>query len=195
MSGTLNAPGLSETSPRMFLGLRSRTRDASRALPFLFRCERGGSAIEFALLAPLLIGAVLVLGLLGIQINHRIKMDQIVRAGALLAVTDPGSAAIEQRMREVALAKGYENINTQGGSVPGVLHLQSPRSCFCLTTLNSVICGTECPDQRPAIVRYTPEAAYVEPLTFHLMIAMSRIIRGAGLGIAEPWLRLEVVIR
>jgi hypothetical protein len=58
------------------------------------RCSSGSVAVEFALIAPVLIGAVLMMADIGLEIHESFKMDHIVRNGAQAALTDPGKSAV-----------------------------------------------------------------------------------------------------
>jgi len=179
---------------KIFMDRRQRMRTVFGKRKSLFRHEGGSPAVEFALLSPLLAGGVLLLGLLSVQINHRIKMDHILRAGAAIAIDDPGDAAVTQRMRAVALSKGYSNIITQPGTLPGVLHMQSVRSCFCPEQPDgNVGCANICMNQRPTVVRYHLEAFYRDALTHRIVVALSRM--RLGIALVDPFLTAQVVVR
>jgi len=175
---------------------RRRMRGTFERFISLSRQEEGVSAIEFAILTPLLIVAILSMGLISVLINHRIKMDQILRAGAAVAISDPGGTAVTQRMREVALSKGYSSINTTPGTVPGVLHMQSVRSCFCPEAPNGNLgCNAICFNQRPVVVRYILEAGYRDPLTYRFNDMMRRIGLNFVIAYTDPFVRAQVVVR
>jgi len=189
-----NATSFIMSLSRIFTDRRQRMRGMFGKFKSLFRHEGGSPAVEFALLSPLLAGGVLFLGMLSVDINHRIKMDHILRAGAAVAINDPGQNAVVQRMREVALSKGYSAISNQPGTVPGVLHMQSVRSCFCPEQPNgNVGCANICVNQRPTVVRYHLEAFYREPLIHRIIIALSRI--GLAIPFLDPFLTAQVVVR
>jgi hypothetical protein len=58
----------------------------------MMRCNRGASALEFALTAPLLCFGVLAMADIGMQVSARMELDRNVRAGAQAAITlyNPG---------------------------------------------------------------------------------------------------------
>ena len=65
----------------------------------LGRCDAGVSAVEFAVLAPVLIGGLLFLVDVGIAIGTRMEMDRNVRAGAQAAMSlNNSTASIEAIM-------------------------------------------------------------------------------------------------
>ena len=194
MPGRPNATSFIMALSRAFIDRRQRMRSVFEKFKSLFRHEGGSLAVEFALLSPLLAGGVLLLGMLSVEVNHRIKMDQILRAGAAVAINDPGQVAVTQRMKEVALSKGYSAISTEPGTVAGVLHMQSVRSCFCPENPNgNVGCGNICANQRPTVVRYHLEVFYRDALTHRIIQAVSRI--GLGIGFVDPFLTAQVVVR
>lgn len=196
MSGCLNPQEAGMASHGISMGLQRWMRNASKAFMFRLRREEGVSAIEFALISPLLAAGILFLGLVGLQINHHIKIDQILRAGAVAAANDPGGSAVLQRMTEVASAKGYDAINVgEGGNTPGVLILTSARMCFCYTETEGTNCGAVCPDQRPAVVQYRTTAVYREPLAARFLEALSQVIQGFGLEVDDISLRAQVMVR
>lgn len=174
-----------------------RLRGADQRAVSLARHDGGASAIEFAFLAPLAAAGMLLLGLIGIQLEHYIKMDQILRAGAAFAIVDPGDSMVTQRMREIARLKGYDAVETEPGSVPGVLHVQGVRTCLCPSDLeNMADCSMICPNQRPAIVRYRLVTTYREPISVQIQRSLARLgVRFVIHEIPDPSLAMEVMIR
>ncbi|MFD1913040.1 TadE/TadG family type IV pilus assembly protein [Halodurantibacterium flavum] len=57
-------------------------------------CTSGASAIEFALVAPVLMGLMLVMVDLGMAVGEKMAIDQLLRAGAQLAMADPGTGPV-----------------------------------------------------------------------------------------------------
>ncbi len=196
MLGLLDMRNSSASLSEALQAMRRRMRHAFERIKFFSRQEEGVSAIEFAILTPFLVAAILALGLISVLIDHRIKMDQVLRAGAAIAISDPGAAAVAQRMREVALSKGYSSINTTPGTVPGVLHMQSVRSCFCPEAPNGNLgCNAICFNQRPVVVRYILEAGYRDPLTYRFNDIMRRIRLNFVIAYTDPFVRTQVVVR
>jgi Flp pilus assembly pilin Flp len=167
------------------------TRGLKRVLKSFLRREEGASVLEFALLSPLAAGAILVLGLLILQIGHRIKMDQIVRAGAAIAITDPGQEAVLERMRAAALNKGYIPGPVAG---PDILVIQSVRTCFCPGQNMDMNCDQICPGQRPTVARYTLSALFIDAWTMGVNNRL-RALRFPQVAFANPFVNTQVTVR
>lgn len=74
-------------------------RQVAAQLRRLKDCEAGVSAIEFAFLAPVLIGGMLLMVDVGIAVGTRMEMDRNVRAGAQAAMSlNNSTASIEAIM-------------------------------------------------------------------------------------------------
>lgn len=65
-----------------------------RLLRRFFGNVAGAAAVEFALVAPILVLGVLSTADLGFEISARMEVDQGLRAGAEAAIDDPGEAAV-----------------------------------------------------------------------------------------------------
>jgi Flp pilus assembly pilin Flp len=145
----LSLPGMIERSASLFgRVLRARKSFA--------RGEEGAIAVEFALLSPLLVIGLLYTGLYAVQVHRRLEIEQIVRAGAEIAVRDPGNQEVFQRMAEAALAKGY-SVWSPWSDEPrqvGDLSLVANRTCFCPGVEGALDCRTICAGGRPTAVRY-----------------------------------------
>lgn len=61
--------------------------------------ESGVSAIEFALLAPMMALGLVAMSDVGLALHERMSIDHILRAGAQAAMTDPGRAAVDRVMQ------------------------------------------------------------------------------------------------
>jgi len=130
--------------------------------------------IEFALLSPLILGVILVLGVLGIGLHDRIQLEQILNAGAVAAMRDdPGLGEVRKRMTEAAGAKGYA-IADEPNAV-GAINLQSVRNCYCADELEgSELCFHSCPNGRSVGVRYWLTARYTNPVIMRLWSAVNK---------------------
>ncbi len=191
MPGTLKSWSAMRAQYRILLAKRPRLKRALSRLKSILPHEEGVTAIEFALLSPLLVGAVLLIGLFGLQINHYIKLDQILRAGAALAITDPGDTVVLERMRAVALEKGY-TLRSKAG--PDALVLQSVRGCFCPGINGALGCDQICPGQRPTVVRYTLDAFHSQnSLVDALFMRLAKI--GFGPVFYDPFVSTQVTVR
>lgn len=76
------------------------------------RSERGTSAIEFAVCAPVLIVGLLVVTDVGLAVNERMRLDQAARAGAEFAMNsvDDGDT-IEDMVKASATGAYGEDLN------------------------------------------------------------------------------------
>ena len=64
--------------------------------------QRGSSAVEFALLLPILLLVLLALVQVGVLARDALVLTQASRAGAREAAVQPSSDAVEQAVREAA---------------------------------------------------------------------------------------------
>lgn len=107
------------------------TRSFSRTS---LRCRRGTAAVEFALLAPLLISVLAAFADLGIGAYRHMQVVDAAEAGAQFAVRQGyNSAAIQGA---VAGATGLSSVSTSSTQFCG---------CPSGTALVTVGCGTTCP--------------------------------------------------
>lgn len=75
------------------------TRLAAR----LFRCRKGATAVEFAVAAPILLAALVVLADFGLAVNEKMRLESAAQAGALYGYKDSGDlAAVAQAVRDGA---------------------------------------------------------------------------------------------
>jgi pilus assembly protein CpaE len=85
------------------LGVRMSPHKHERsALARLRRSEDGVAAVEFSLLAPILFFACLATIDLGMALGERMTIDHVLRAGANLAMADPGTAAVQDALETTA---------------------------------------------------------------------------------------------
>lgn len=110
------------------------------------RCEAGVAAVEFALIAPMLIAAVLTMADLGFAIHERAEIDQALRNGAQQAVTDPGTD-------EVATVLNL--VDATGAGRDTTIFTVS-RFCACAETPEiQTICSTTCAGDNPTSIFYS----------------------------------------
>ena len=86
--------------------------------------ERGASAVEFALVLPLLLVVALALVQVGLLVRDRLLVEAAARAGARTAAVDPEQAAIADAVARSApdldpgaLMVGVARAGTQGDPV------------------------------------------------------------------------------
>lgn len=72
-----------------------------------WRSEGGVSAVEFALIAPVMIGALVGMIDIGSAINVRMSIDHVVRAAGQVAMADPGRDVVLQSLENLATGRGY----------------------------------------------------------------------------------------
>lgn len=114
----------------------------------ILRDRLGGSAVEFGLIAPMIVAGLLSVVDVGGAVNERIKLDGILRAGALVAMSDPGVEAVRETIGVVDTGQGAA---TQRGS----LTLDVRRYCACLTdTATTVACNATCAGAQPTAIFY-----------------------------------------
>jgi hypothetical protein len=172
---------------------RTRRRPRVLRLGSVLRREDGVTAIEFALLAPLLAIGLLALSAVAVWIQHRANLDQILRAGTHAAMQDMGHSEVLARMRKVAEAKGYIIADT---ATRDQLVLTSAANCACPGSLNvSRVCNTACPDDRPALRRYSITAYYISGQVRDLKSALWGLKFGGHMRLPDIILRKQVLVR
>lgn len=120
----------------------------------LIRAEDGVSAIEFALLAPVLVIALLGMVDLGLAVNERMAIDHVLRAGAQSAAAGEDIAVIDQVIRTTA----KNNFTVAAPDATGddtSLALTVNRLCTCAEQPEtSVVCSTTCAGNAPTQIFY-----------------------------------------
>jgi len=118
------------------------------------RNNDGVSAVEFALLAPMLIFALLATVDLGLAISERMTIGHVLRAGAQSATQDAGVAAVARVLRTTA----EKNLTVAPAEVSGddtALALDVGRICSCAAQpAIAVVCSTTCAGDAPTQIFY-----------------------------------------
>lgn len=118
--------------------------------------ETGVAAIEFALLAPLVIFGLLAMADIGLAVRDRMALDHIVRVGAQTAVSDTGTGSVR-----TALTSASAGSLTRASSI-SALSVDVVQECACPNApAVAVACTTECPAQKPPFIFYTLSAQTV----------------------------------
>jgi pilus assembly protein CpaE len=118
--------------------------------------ETGVSAVEFALIAPLLALCLTATADVGLAISERMAIDHILRAGAQAAMADPGATQVH---------KIVQSTLAQSARPAGVTLAPVKRYCVCpenanVTPERAPECGTTlCAGAAPQFVYYRLEAA------------------------------------
>lgn len=119
----------------------------------LLRDDSGLSAVEFALLAPVLAFALVASVDLGRAQYERMTIDHAVRAGAQRATADPGQTAI----LATTSATASKNFTVSASSTVSAtaLTLDVQRFCTCPESTGvSVACTATCAAAAPTFIFY-----------------------------------------
>lgn len=120
--------------------------DTGRALRIWARSEAGVAAVEFSLIAPILIAAVLTMADLGFAIHERSEIDQALRNGAQRAITDPGEAKVAAVL----------NLVDATGTGRDTTVFTVNRFCACAETPGTeATCSTTCSGNNPTSIFYS----------------------------------------
>ncbi|MCR4264733.1 AAA family ATPase [Nitratireductor sp. ZSWI3] len=144
-----------------FLGTFRRRRWQDK-LPFangkaaeLASSESGVSAVEFALIAPVLAFSLVAMADVGLALHERTAMDHALRAGAQAAMSDPGEAAVQKVM---------ESTLGQTGTSAGVTFDLVKRYCACpenadVAPADAPACTVSCASSAAPFVFYRLQAS------------------------------------
>ena len=109
-------------------------------------CQSGVSAVEFALIAPLLVFGLLATWDVGLAAYERITMDHVLRAGAQSAMVDPGNPDVVKVLEATADLNFLLVRKKTKFSTREPIHLSSRRFCACPDNKDvEVACGFVCP--------------------------------------------------
>lgn len=118
----------------------------SRIFRVWARGESGVAAVEFALIAPILIAAVLTMSDLGFAIHERAEIDQALRNGAQYAISDPGVSDV---------AAVLDLVDKTGAGRDSTVFAVS-RFCACNETPDiQTMCSTTCAGDKPTSIFYS----------------------------------------
>jgi len=111
-----------------------------------WRLDEGGvSAIEFALIAPLLVFGLLGTIDIGLAVRGRMNIDTVLRAGAHGAISDRGEEFVLQIMRTTALENFSLTQQEAGTTGKGLLSPGAHRYCACPSDPEAAVtCSTTC---------------------------------------------------
>ncbi|MGE0408174.1 MAG: TadE/TadG family type IV pilus assembly protein [Amphiplicatus sp.] len=120
--------------------------------PRFLRDRRAIAATEFALFAPMVMGAILVMADLGLAIGEQIRLQQTVRTGAEFVMAGVSDTAELRDLMEAA-ASGVDSQDRDDVSLGGLPLVDAVRSCRCSSESAAVACTTVCAS-RPAYIFY-----------------------------------------
>jgi pilus assembly protein CpaE len=108
--------------------------------------EDGVSAVEFALFAPILFLSLLAMVDLGLAIYERMTIDHVLRAGAQVAMADPGVPGVLTVLNTTA-AKNFSEADKPD--------FQVNRDCACPEAKGTVVaCSTTCSGPTSTFIYY-----------------------------------------
>lgn len=85
-----------------------RTARLTRTARDLARKDDGVAAVEFALLAPVLISSLLLMADIALAVSQRMEMDSVLRTAAQLSMADPGLNPVQQALDALTTGAPYE---------------------------------------------------------------------------------------
>jgi Flp pilus assembly protein TadG len=129
------------------------------------RAERGTSAVEFALAAPLLMALLAPVADLGMAFSQQIQVQQSAQAGAQYASSHPWNS---HSVTDIA------NAVTSASALGGIAASPAPsQACGCPTgdAVNWVACNSTCPDGTTAgyFVVVNAKLAYKPTMPYSLL--------------------------
>lgn len=128
--------------------LWSRFRNAAGA-------EDGVSAVEFALLAPMLVFALLATVDVGLALTERMAIDHVLRSGAQSATVAANVSTIDQVLR-ITAANNFTVAEPGAAGDDTSLALAVERICSCAGQPGTAVdCSTTCSGEAPTQIFYT----------------------------------------
>lgn len=116
--------------------------------------EAGVSAVEFALIAPVLFIALLSMVDVGFAIYERMTIDYVLRAGAQAAMDDPG----KEKVLEVLTATAAKNFSAANGLPAFKVNDPYHPWCECPENVGTyVACTTSCAGPTATSIYYNLE--------------------------------------
>lgn len=109
----------------------------------------GAAAVEFAIIAPVLILSVLSIADIGLAVHRLFQIDQTIRNGAEMALRDPGREIVLSVLDEVGMT-GDGNVATWSVA----------RRCECPSGSGTVGCGTTACGSQPTNIFYDISGSY-----------------------------------
>jgi hypothetical protein len=109
----------------------------------LAACRRGTSGLEFAIMAPIFLGFLVVMTDIGLAFNQQINLDQSIRAGAQFVMSEVTDLSeIEDLVSAAATgADPNDPDDVRNEDAPSV---DAVKTCKCPGSAASVDCDTLC---------------------------------------------------
>jgi pilus assembly protein CpaE len=132
------------------LQVRVRARLAA-----LRRDQRGVSAVEFALVAPVLFLGLLSTVDIGLAVTERMSLDHVLRAAAQSAMSDQGQDNVRKALEGIA-SRNFTVASPTADNVAGdAVTLSVERFCACAENLSArVECSATCAGSAPTLAYY-----------------------------------------
>lgn len=116
--------------------------------------ERGTSAVEFALIAPMMFFGLLSMVDLGLAVSERMSIDHVLRSAAQTALTDPGESVVLEFLNTTA-ENGFTLSTNNIPAVSDPLTVSVLRFCACPESpAAAVSCTTACDQNEPTYIFY-----------------------------------------
>lgn len=124
----------------------NESRQTKASLSDFARDESGLAAIEFALLAPVLLLAFLAMTDFGFAVYERMRLDQITREAAAASMSGASTTTLD-----ALVAAEIANL---GGTIGGnpITYTAPTLSCSCPGSETAVVCQTICVGDEPTQV-------------------------------------------
>lgn len=156
--------------------LRSFSRRSSVLTAFL-RDRDGVSALEFALIAPVLAAMLLATADGGLALYERMTLDHVLRAGAQTAMLDPGPDTV----RSILVTTAQKSFPSAEDEVSPVSIPLPDRYCACpenpgVEPAAAPACSTSCANSNPTYIYYrmsvqkTYESMFIPDIDLSTMI-------------------------
>ncbi len=130
----------------------------------LLRDQAGVSALEFALLAPIILLGSLAVADLALLAHQRMAIDQVLRAGAQQAMLDKSTSPAAEEVVKVLNTMAATGNFAVGSTVPvnekPPLIVGASRYCVCpdATEGPHIACSTICTGSKPTLAYYSVRA-------------------------------------
>jgi pilus assembly protein CpaE len=127
--------------------------------------EDGASTVEFSLYVPVILFGCLTMGDIGLAVQQRMTLDQVVRAGAQVAMDDPGEEQVLTAMQlsasqNFSLGSDDEDGEGQEQIVNDPVSVDVARYCSCPDDRSApVSCSTPCFEMTVPFVFYRMSVA------------------------------------
>ncbi|WP_262269896.1 TadE/TadG family type IV pilus assembly protein [Microvirga yunnanensis] len=125
----------------------------------LWRDRRGVSAVEFALIAPVLFTGLVITADIGLAVTERMTLDHVLRGAAQSAMADQGPDKVQKALEQIAARNFAAPGETTEIAEENAVTVSAVRFCACAENLSApVACSTTCPGAASTLAYYRMEA-------------------------------------